>query len=119
MGGKYSKMKSFESKAETLPLPIEEVATNPLVDGNLTPTLTLKFTRPNLRLDQLVCYGPDGITSLTRTSPTTFEAKSKAPIPVGRSRYNCTMPVEGTSRYYWFSQMWIRKEPNGSWYPEP
>lgn len=119
MGGKYSKMKSFESKIETLPLPIEKVVTSPLVGNDLRPVLTLKFTRDDLRLDQLVCYGPDGITSLERVAPTVFKAQSKGPVPVGRSRYNCTMPVEHSSRFYWFSQMWIRKEPDGSWYPEP
>lgn len=119
MGGKYSKMASFESKAETLPMPIETVTTDPRVGKDWRPTLTLNFTTTHLRLKQLVCYGPDGITALTQTSPTSFEARSKAPIPVGRSRYNCTIPVEHSQRYYWFSQMWIRKEPNGSWYPEP
>lgn len=119
MGGQYSKMDSFESKVETLPLPVKPVATEPIVGNQLRPVLTLNFTSRNLRLDQLVCYGPDGITALKPTSPTSFEAQSKGPVPVGRSRYNCTMPVENSSRFYWFSQMWIRKEADGSWYPEP
>lgn len=119
MDVKYSAMHSFENKVETLPMPIDTVTTDPRVGDDLRPTLTLKFKTTNLRLNQLVCYGPDGITALEQTSPTTFEAKSKADIPVGRSRYNCTIPVEHSSRYYWFSQMWIRKEPDGSWYPEP
>lgn len=119
MGGKYSQMDSFKVKAETLPMPIETVSIDPLVGTDLRPVLTLKFTSTDLRLNQLVCYGPDGITSLTRKSSDTFEVQSKAPIPVGRSRYNCTIPVEHSPRWYWFSQMWIRKEPDGSWYPEP
>ena len=119
MGGQYSEMNSFKTKVETLPLPIETVTTEPLVGDQLRPTLTLHFTRSGLRLNQLVCYGPDGITALTKISDNTFEARSKDPVPVGRSRYNCTMPVEHSTRFYWFSQMWIRKEPDGSWYPEP
>ncbi|HKI73107.1 MAG TPA: polysaccharide deacetylase family protein [Pseudomonadales bacterium] len=119
MGGDYSSMDTFPNKVNTLPLPIHMVFTNPLVGDNLRPSLTLEFTKKDLRLDQLVCYGPGGRTDLTQTSSTTFVARNKTSIPIGRSRYNCTMPVQGTDRYYWFSQMWIRKEPDGSWYPEP
>lgn len=119
MGGKYSRMETFPTKVMTLPLPIAPETMDPLVGDNLQPTLTLHFTTSKLRLNQLVCYGPDGITELARTSPTTYVARSKLPVPVGRSRYNCTMPVNGSSRFYWYSQLWIRKEPDGSWYPEP
>jgi len=120
MGGNYSGLESFATKMQTLPLPIEAVLTEPLVDGDTTPALELTFTREGLRFHQLACYGPDGNpTPLMRTSGTTFVAQSEVPVPVGRSRYNCTMPSAEADRYYWFSQLWIRKNPDGSWYPEP
>ncbi|MEX0940950.1 MAG: hypothetical protein WD002_00225, partial [Pseudomonadales bacterium] len=72
-----------------------------------------------LRLGELVCYGPEGQIELNRVSSKRFIAQSTSPVPVGRSRYNCTMPVKASNRFYWFSQPWIRRKPDGSWYPEP
>lgn len=118
MGGQYSAMDQFKSKIRTLPLPVEADDRSPLVGDDARPRLTLVF-KAGTHVDQLVCYGPGGVTDLEQTGPLAFVARSKTPVPVGRSRYNCTMPVPGTDRFYWFSQMWIRKNPDGSWYAEP
>lgn len=118
MGGPYSGMESFMTKVDTLPMPIETVYQDP-TDGDRTePLLKLSFEGSELRLDQLVCYGPDGERMpVTQVSPLSFETSAR--VPSGRSRYNCTMPTGNSDRFYWFSQMWIRKLADGSWYPEP
>ncbi len=41
-----------------------------------------------------------------------------AAVPVGRSRINCTMAA-GEGRFYWYSQLIIRRNDDGSWYYEP
>ena len=45
-----------------------------------------------------------------------------ADLPVGRSRYNCTLWSEyklgKLPRYYWFSQLWMTKNKDGSWWQE-
>ncbi|MCB1691464.1 MAG: polysaccharide deacetylase family protein [Pseudomonadales bacterium] len=120
MGGPYSAFEPLKTKVATRPMPIRTVTTSPLVGDNLRPVLTLDLLRTDLRQDQLVCYGPGGgRIEVKQVSPSRFTAQAGNDIPVGRSRYNCTMPDESGARFYWFSQLWIRKEPDGSWYPEP
>lgn len=120
MGGTYNEMEGFKTKVDTLPLPITPLYREPLLTHDFTPSLPLEFQTTDLRLDQLVCYGPTGgKTKLERQSPTTYVATSETEVPVGRSRYNCTMPSNESGRFYWYSQMWIRKRADGTWYPEP
>ncbi|MBD3646466.1 MAG: polysaccharide deacetylase family protein [Pseudomonadales bacterium] len=120
MSGRYADMDTVKTKLDTLPLPVAGSDVEPVLDLTETqPSLTLHFTRPDLRFNQLVCYGPSDTTELTRQDETTFVARAKNPVPVGRSRYNCTMPVKGENRFSWYSQLWIRRNPDGSWYPEP
>ena len=120
LSGNYSDLDTMQTKLDTRPLPLRARHTNPLLAHNASrPSLTMSFTRDDLAFEQLVCYGPSGPTTITRLGPRSYSARSDAPVPVGRSRYNCTMPVGNTARFYWFSQLWIRRNPDGSWYPEP
>ncbi len=118
--GRYTDLENFQIKAETKPMPIIQNTINPLLaDGETLPALTLTFSRADLPFDQLTCYGPGGgRIHIQQQGPLTFTATPQQPVPVGRSRYNCTMPA-GNDRFYWYSQLWIRKNPDGSWYPEP
>lgn len=119
MSGNYSELESIKTKLLTLPLPVANSDVDPLLPLSETrPSLTLRFIRDGLRFNQLVCYGPSETTELTQTDDLEFVARAKNPVPVGRSRYNCTMPAASPGRFYWFSQLWIRRKPDGSWYPE-
>ncbi len=117
-GGIYNAIGPFRTKVNTLPMPIEPIVLDPMIKDDLTPSLTLQFTQENLRLHQLVCYTPGGGTATLERNGLTVEVTNDRPVPVGRSRYNCTMPAYG-NRFYWFSQLWIRKRDDGTWYPEP
>ena len=118
LSGPYAELETFKTKVNTLALPIEVPVISPIFDTN-PPTLSLKFPNPEgLRLSDLACYGPSGKTHLTSISDRELQAQNPNPLPVGRSRYNCTMPGPD-GRFYWFSQLWIQKRPDGSWYPEP
>jgi hypothetical protein len=122
-GGNYNDLETFKTKVNTLPLPMTTMPVDPMIGDELRPVLTLEFSKSLPRLHQLVCYGPGGPTELTKVSELVFTAKSVIDVPVGRSRYNCTMPSNApggqAERFYWYSQLWIRKRPDGSWYPEP
>ena len=118
LSGAYEDIETFKTKVQTLALPVLVPERTPLVTTN-PPTLELKFTQTEgLAFDQLTCYGPGGKTMLKELGPGHFEAINQTEIPVGRSRYNCTMPSGTPGRFYWFSQLWILKEADGSWYPE-
>ncbi len=119
-GGVYNEQSSFEIKVDSLPLPVAAVQVDPLLDDSETmPTLRLTFDKDSdLRLSALNCFGPGGTRLALEWQGNTVTATTSTPVPVARSRYNCTMPTTKGGRFYWFSQMWIRKKPDGSWYPE-
>jgi len=119
LSGAYEDLATFMTKVHTRALPVKVKPLSPMISAN-PPTLVLEFPEPaNLLLDRLACYGPEGKTHLISIAPGMFEATNATRLPIGRSRYNCTMPVGNKpGDFYWFSQLWIQKQPDGSWYPE-
>lgn len=118
LSGVYAGFDTFKLKVHTQALPVEVGEIAPLIEDN-PPALTLTFPEVSqLRLNALTCYGPGGMAELTRTEDATFVVQNKTPLPIGRSRYNCTMPITGSPHYYWFSQLWINKPADGTWYKE-
>ena len=120
LAGAYSSLKSFRTKANTLPLPIRLIDIEALIsDGNFKPSLDLEFIEGKWRTSELACFGPGGRMTIEKISESHFRALPQQEVAVGRSRYNCTMPSNQRGRYFWYSQLWIRKKDDGSWYPEP
>jgi len=130
LSGVYANFSNFVTKVHTLAMPLmtSELLDPELEQDNTKPTLRLSFTHQRYRLNQLACYGPSEKMTLKKEAPLVFLAQSISDLPIGRSRYNCTMPVNEpitnngkamTQRFYWFSQLWITKQEDGSWYPEP
>ncbi len=133
LAGIYAGETALIDKIRSLPMPVTFPDIEPLVEDDLRPALTLNFV--SRRMDasgnndvedaidddldpaRLTCYGPGGLLVRTRQTASRIVVTPTEDIGIGRSRYNCTLPADG--RYYWFSQLWIRKRPDGSWYPEP
>ena len=116
--GPYSAMKSFRTKLNTLPFPIAEPLLDPILDGKEIPTLSLKLLEGTYRISEANCYGPGGQTALAKGDHNELIATNQSPMPVGRSRYNCTMPATQGNRYHWYSQLWMKKKADDSWYEE-
>ena len=117
IGGNYTGFDSFRTKARTLPLPVTSPAREALDTGvTHEPTLELELAEGNWRIEELACYGPGGRLPVS-VDGTRVTVSALQPVPVGRSRYNCTMPSM-SGRYYWYSQPWFRKRDDGTWYPE-
>ncbi len=91
-------------------------------------------------LKQMGCISTDKIQMKTSKSKckyvvlelfgkSTIIAQATTAVPVGRSRYNCTLLLDKSSsglyennpakRFFWFSQLWLRKQDNGDWPEEP
>ncbi len=120
MAGTYTGMAAFKTKVNTVPMPIRHPDIDPLLaEGVVRPTLELDFLKGNYRTGELNCYGPGGKLKIEKVDENTFNILPIANVPVGRSRYNCTLPSHVGGRFHWFSQPWIRKKDDGSWYPEP
>ena len=119
MGGRYSDLATFGTKISTRSFPDQGKVINPILIHNQSrPLLGLSFPEGNWRLTDLACYGPGGRLILEKTSTASFAVRSKVDLTPGRSRYNCTMPDQ-QGRFFWYSQIWMMKEIDGSWYPEP
>ncbi|MFT7684903.1 MAG: biofilm PGA synthesis lipoprotein PgaB [Candidatus Azotimanducaceae bacterium] len=125
LSGVYADLATFKIKARTLAMPLSpSTFVDPeLKIRNKRPSLKLIFTGEDYQFSKLSCYGPEGKMLIRKINKNTYLSKSSIDLPIGRSRYNCTMPAttsveDGEAIYYWYSQLWIRKNNDGSWYPE-
>ena len=122
MSGRYADAQEFAVRLRSLPLPVQSAEPD-------EPVLPLGETRPKLRLalgpgpyrtDSLACYAGMERAELRwlAADRRTLEVQARSPLPVGRSRYNCTAPHQDGSRFFWYTQPWIRRHPDGAWYRE-
>ncbi|GAA5316888.1 MAG: polysaccharide deacetylase family protein [Candidatus Pelagadaptatus aseana] len=123
--GAYGDLQDFAIKVNSLPLPVASVAfqgesyshwVEPVLSGPSRPVLKIKFGSE--RLDGLRCYATgQGQIDVDIVGSEARVTASAALLP-GRSRYNCTA-AGPQGRFYWFSQLFIIPQKDGSWYPEP
>lgn len=122
----YADMTEFQQKASSLPLPLSALKA-PATVWEKAAIPILSFELPE-NIQRLNCYASGQGAIIMERKGGRFEVKAKQPIPVGRSRYNCTAPVNLQDealtlriapRFYWYSHQWIRMRDDGSWYPEP
>lgn len=113
MSGSYASMDSFKLKIRSLPLPvIESQPENPVITkANNPPRLRLKLGPGNINLPSVSCFasgqGKITVNWLDRKNRI-FECVATHPLPMGRSRYNCTARHLKSNRYFWYSRQWIR-----------
>ena len=124
----YHDMTDFQYKASSLPLPVEGIKAAPTV-AKVGDKPVLELRLPSA-FKTLHCYASgQGRIEAEVEKDGWFKVLAPKAMPVGRSRYNCTEPVGKTElknltlklapRFYWYSHMWIRKQADDSWYPEP
>lgn len=118
--GKYTNIDDFALKVLTLPLPLNKVdfEPGPLSFSNTRPTLQLSFATGDYDPRRLRCYGSgQGQLTLKWKGDWKVEVIPEKDIPVGRSKFNCTLPSDQRSnsilRYHWFSHTWIRATKTG------
>jgi len=127
-GGAYAEMEDFKVKVNSLPMPVQEIvlttSTGEILDDAVLP---LSETRPILELEfedtksakGVNCFatGQGAIPTILRGTRILVQAPQA--IPLGRSRYNCTLMSGIPGRFYWYSQLFTRRQEDGEWYPEP
>lgn len=125
-GGNYTEMEEFKVKVNSLPFPQARVKVSGN-DGKVIeqPELPKDIARPVLRiaspllshLGPVSCFASGQGAIQADVKGGALVAKAKRDLPPGRSRYNCTASAGG-GRFYWHSQMFIRRLPNGEWVNE-
>ncbi len=112
MAERFAEIKDFRQKIASLAFPIDKVTPwDPVWSGDTAPVMTIKLGKSDARLDQLSCFisgqGQVPVKWLNRKARQ-FTVQAPAPLPKGRSRYNCTAPSSQKERFYWYSHLWIR-----------
>lgn len=108
MAEAFAAMSSFKTKINSLSLPV--LKTEPeepnIIDAR--PYLLVTLAQSDARLDHLACYASgQGKINVEWINKTQFSVQANSDLPIGRSRYNCTVPSSQKGRFYWFSQPWV------------
>ena len=127
-GGAYTAMTGFIDKVNSLPMPLKAVRVSderglqladPLLPMAVSrPVLTLRLNTPELA-QQVSCFASGQGRIDVQVEGDTVSTRPEQALPVGRSRINCTAPSGQRGRFYWYSEFFMRKRSDGSWYPEP
>ncbi len=112
MAERFAAIKDFRQKVASLAFPIAEVVPwDPVWPGDAAPVMTITLGKSDARLEQLTCFvsGQGQVpVEWTNRKARQFTVQAPAPLPKGRSRYNCTAPSSQKGRFYWYSHLWIR-----------
>lgn len=118
----FDSLDSFALKVRSRPLPVR--ATEPR-SGVLGP----EVARPELRLTVAPGpYRPEGVrcyaggrpirVELEDGTPPVLRVRVDQPIGPGRTKYNCTAPASDSATWFWYSFVWMKPLPDGTWYEE-
>jgi poly-beta-1,6-N-acetyl-D-glucosamine N-deacetylase len=119
----FAALDEVRDKLQSLPLPVLHVEPDDpvLAPDETRPVLTLTLHPGGYDPDTLGCY----VSGQGRVTPrwldadrTRFTVQAERPLAVGRSRYNCTAQSSSGAGWLWYSQPWILRHPDGSWYTE-
>ena len=102
---KFSSMKAFETKINTVQLPIKSTSINtPILNKNNPPLLKIELKKPISRISCFVSSGEK--IDIKWIDKKSFEIKSPKPLEGEREKYTCTAPFEN-GKWYWYSQLFI------------
>lgn len=127
-GGPYGAMPGFIDKVNSLPMPLLEATVTDAQGRRLVdPLLPLNVRRPLLSLQlpsaelaqRVSCFASGQGRIDVEVTGSRVSARPDEDLPVGRSRINCTAPSARANRFYWYSQFFMRRQADGSWYAEP
>ncbi len=115
MSGIYSNLNSLIEKVNSLPLPVLKIDPEEPVMGfqEYQPILRIELVKGRfpINLNSLSCFvsgqGRVEVNWIDREK-LLFSVEAQKPLPIGRSRYNCTARHLNANRYFWFSRQWIR-----------
>lgn len=118
--GSYAEADQFLEKVRMRPLPVlnAESLDDPLrATTEASPVLVFDVDAGALRAGTIACYATrqgrmDVSTEHVAEDRLRISARPTQPLPLGRSRYNCTAR-HGDGGWLWFSQPWLRLGPDG------
>ena len=107
---------AIKVKRRALPVTSQSPDSSLITEDNLKPELELTLAKGDYQKKQLKCYasgqGELKVTWLDE-GMTRLSTQANKPLPVGRTRYNCTAPSNSGRHYYWYSHAWLRLTNEG------
>ena len=116
----FASLDTFAVKVRARPLPVR--STQPesgvLDAGAVRPEVRLHLDDGAYRVESVRCYvgGQPAQVRVDGQSPAVLSVQSVRPIGPGRTKYNCTAPATDADVWYWYSFLWMKPLPDGSWY---
>lgn len=106
---KFGGIERFRLIVNALSLPVQDMTpTDPLIDEENPPAIGFTVTEDAQNLDQLSCFlSHEGQRADIAILGPRVEIRAKSPMPVGRTRLNCTMPTK-QGRWRWYGHQFIR-----------
>jgi peptidoglycan/xylan/chitin deacetylase (PgdA/CDA1 family) len=112
---KFGGIKRFHILANALSIPVKDMTPNdPLITANNPPafgfTVSSKLVSSKAEFSRLSCFlNHDGQGTKLTILGRRIEIRSQKPLPIGRTRLNCTIPTK-TGRWRWFGHQFLRIE---------
>ncbi len=99
----------FRLIVNALSLPVQDLSpADPLIDDVNPPAIGFTVTGNVGELDQLSCFlSHEGQRADVAILGPRVEIRTQSPLPVGRTRLNCTLPTQ-QGRWRWFGHQFVR-----------
>ncbi|CAH9054105.1 hypothetical protein PSECIP111854_01298 [Pseudoalteromonas sp. CIP111854] len=107
--GIYANLNTLTVKLNSQPFDIAKLTYADTVTNQTQPSLIIDFEHKNFLRHQFACYTSGQEKADTKwLNELQVIITAKDRLSNGRARYNCTAPVQGqTKQFFWFSQPWV------------
>lgn len=118
----YASLDSFALKVRTRPLPVTgtEPDSGVLGPDARRPRLAIRLQPGPYRAEAVRCYvgGSPADLELADGDPPVLRVRPPRPLATGRTKINCTAPATDGNEWLWYSHVWMKPNPDGSWYTD-
>jgi len=119
----FASLDSFGVKVNSRPLPVKstEPESGVVSADTVRPELRITLEPDTVRPSRVNCYvgGRPAEVTVAGEDPPVVAVQPQSPIGSGRTKYNCTAPPsDNTDGWHWFSFLWMKPRPDGTWYKE-
>ena len=118
----FASLNTFALKVRSRPLPVARTDPDSGVLGpdDSRPQLRLFLEPGPYRPEAIRCYlrGEAVPVRLEQTEPRQLVVRPERTLGAGRSKINCTAPIDGDDDWFWYSFLWMKPHADGRWYQE-
>lgn len=118
----FDSLESFALKVNSRPMPVTDTSpeSGVLEPKDERPAVTLTLEEGAYRPETVRCYigGEPAGTELDQGPPIRLRIRPERTLGAGRTKINCTAPATDGEQWFWYSHVWMKPNPDGSWYSD-